>query len=114
MNLNLKLAACIFIFIVIFLILYYIKKQKINIKYSITWLLLFGVLFIFLIIPGFLEYITKTLGFSISSNMIFSLLISVLVIINITFTAILSSQDKKIRTLIQEISILKGEKNEKK
>ena len=98
MTINLKMAACIFIFIVIFLILHYIKKKKINIKYSVIWLVLFGILFIFLIIPGFLESITRLLGFSISSNMIFSLLIGVLVIINITFTAILSSQDKKIRT----------------
>lgn len=113
MTINLKLVASIFIFIVIFLIFHYIRKKKINIKYSVVWIVLFGLLFIFLIIPGFLESMTKMLGFSISSNMIFSLLIGVLVIINITFTAILSSQDKKIRNLIQEISILKRKNDEK-
>lgn len=113
MSMNLKLISSTFIFVVLFLIFYYIKKNRINIKYSIIWIILFGLLFVFLIIPGFLEKTTKLLGFSISSNMIFSLLIYVLVIINITFTTILSSQDKKIRNLIQEISILKKEKNEK-
>ncbi len=114
MNNNLKMISSVFIFIVILLILYYIKKQKIDIKYSIIWLIIFGILFIFLIIPGFLEYITKTLGFYISSNMIFSLLIGALVLISISLTSIVSSQDKKIRTLIQEISILKSKEENKK
>ena len=104
--------ACLFIFVVFLIILYYIKKNKINIKYSVIWFLLFGVLLIFLIIPGFLEKITKLSGFDLASNMIFSLLIGVLVIINIYFTKIISSQDKKIRNLIQEVSLLKGDKNE--
>ena len=109
MNSNLKLASAIFIFIVIFTILHYVKKRKINIKYSVVWIVLFGILFIFLLIPGLLELATKAIGFQIPSNMIFSVLIGVLVMINIAFTAIMSSQDKKIRKLIQEVSILKKE-----
>lgn len=106
--------AGLFILFVILFILYFIRKSKINIKYSVIWLILFGILFVFLIIPGFLEYITKLLGFSLSSNMIFSLLIAVLVVINIWVTGIVSSQDKKIRLLIQELSILKEKQKDKK
>ncbi len=112
MNLNLILISIIFSLFVILLILYFIKKNKINIKYSIIWLLLFIFLLIFLLIPGFLEFLTRTLGFQTPSNMIFSLLIAVLVIINITLTGIVSSQDKKVRLLIQEISILKKNKKD--
>ena len=64
-------------------------------------------LFIFLLIPGLLEVLTHLLGFQMSSNMIFSLLLSVLVVISISLTGIVSSQDKKIRLLIQEVSMLK-------
>ena len=112
MSNSLIFCSCLFIFIVIFLILYYVSKNKISIKYSVVWLLLFGLLFIFLIIPGFLKTITNILGFNIASNMIFSLLIGVLVIINIFLTGVVSSQDKKIRLLIQEVSLLKDDKNE--
>lgn len=113
MNINLKFIATMFIVIILFLMLYNVRKNKIDIKYSVVWFILFSLLFVFLIIPGFLEFMTNLLGFEISSNMIFSLLIAVLVIINISFTSIISSHDKKIRMLIQEISILKGEKDEK-
>ena len=70
-------------------------------------MLLFGFLFILLLIPGVLIWMTHLLGFEVSSNMIFSMLIGTLVIINISLTMIVSSQDKKIRLLIQEVSMLK-------
>ncbi len=107
MNSHLVFYSLLFITFVILFILYYIKGEKINIRFSVIWFLLFGLLFIFLVIPGFLSFMTKLLGFSIASNMIFSLLIATLVIINIYLTSILSLQDKKIRLLIQEVSLLK-------
>ncbi len=99
--------------IIIFFILYLIKKENVNIKYSLVWLVLFLILLICLLIPGLLDCITKLLGFQTSSNMVLSLLIAVLVIINIVNTVVNSHQDKKIRLLIQEVSMLK-EKMEKR
>ena len=114
MTLNLSLISAIFSVFVIVMIIYFIKKDKLKIKYSLIWLILFVILLICLLIPGFLGFLTNILGFHTPSNMVFSLLISVLVIINITLTGIVSSQDKKIRLLIQEISLLKGEKTHDK
>lgn len=108
MNINLIFVVSVFISLVIFLILYFVKKELIKVKYAIIWLLLFGLLLIFLIVPKVLNFLTTLLGFEVSSNMIFSLILAVLVIINISLTGIVSSQDKKIRGLIQEISIMKN------
>ena len=66
------------------------------------------ILFISILVPGFLSFITNILGFKTSSNMIISLIIVVLIIISIALTVIVSNQDKKIRLLIQEVSILKS------
>lgn len=107
MNINLILVSGIFSVFIIIFILYLVHKEKINIKYSLVWLILFAALLICLFIPGLLVNITKILGFQTASNMILSLLIAVLVVINITNTVINSNQDKKIRLLIQEISLLK-------
>lgn len=108
MSLNLMIVASIFILAIIILILYFLRKNKLKVKYAIIWLLLFGFLLIFLLIPGLLGWITNLLGFQMSSNMIISLLLGVLVIISISLTGIVSSQDKKIRLLVQEISIIKS------
>lgn len=107
MSINLVLIASIFILCIIILLLFFIKRERISLKYGIIWLLLFGFLFILLLIPGVLIWMTHLLGFEVSSNMIFSMLIGTLVIINISLTMIVSSQDKKIRLLIQEVSMLK-------
>ena len=109
MSTNLVFVSGIFSVVIIILILYLIRQENVNIKYSLVWLVLFVILLICLFIPGLLNYITKVLGFQTASNMVLSLLIAVLVIINISNTVINSHQDKKIRLLIQEISILKKE-----
>lgn len=115
MSLNLIIVSILFSFSIIISILILLRKKKITIKYSLIWILLFSILLIATIIPGFLVWITHLLGFKTASNMVFSLVLGVLVIISITLTVIVSKQEKMIRLLIQELSILKkniGEKNE--
>ena len=107
MSTNLIFVSGIFSIFIILFILHLVHIEKVNIKYSLVWLLLFVALLICLFVPGLLSWFTKTLGFQTSSNMILSLLIAVLVVINISNTVINSNQDKKIRLLVQEISILK-------
>ena len=111
MSTNLIFVSGVFSIFIIFFILHLIRKESINVKYSLVWLVLFFGLFICLIIPGLLNQITNFLGFQTASNMVLSLLIAVLVVINITNTVINSHQDKKNRLLIQELSIIKKEIN---
>ena len=113
MSTSLVFVSIIFSIIIIVFLLYLIRKENINIKYSLVWLILFILLLVCLLVPGLLDFFTKIFGFQTSSNMVLSLLIAVLVIINIVNTVINSHQDKKIRLLIQEISILKNRFNGK-
>lgn len=109
MSTKLLLYAMFFIIFIIFSILYILKKGRINIKYAIVWLFAFGVMLLMILIPGFLEFITNLLGFSLSSNLIFAFFIAILVFINISLTIIISGLNNKVRLLIQEVSILKKE-----
>ena len=114
MSKNLVLYSGLFCVFIIFLILYLVRNGRISIKYSIVWLLLFFMLLVFLFAPVLLNSITKMLGFQTGSNMVISLLIAVLVALSISATVIYSSQDRKIRSLIQDVSILKSKNNDKK
>lgn len=116
MSTNLIIVSILFSLFIIISIFILLRKKRVNIKYSLIWIILFTILLIATIIPGFLVWITHLLGFKTASNMVFSLILAVLVIITIALTVIVSQQDKKIRLLIQEISILKsniGDKDEK-
>ena len=113
MSANLIIISTIFsIFIIVFIALL-LRKKRINIKYSLIWIILFTILLISILVPGFLSFTTSILGFKTSSNMVISIIIVVLIIISIALTVIVSSQDKKIRLLIQEVSMLKSKGDKK-
>ncbi len=113
MSFNLVFVSGIFSAFIILFILHLVRKDNFNVKYALVWLLLFVCLLLCLVIPGLLGKITNLLGFQTPSNMVLSLLIAVLVILNIVSTVINSHQDKKIRLLIQEVSLLKDKLNKK-
>ena len=110
MSTALKIFSIMFVIIIITTIVHLLKKEKISIKYSIVWLIPSFLLLIFTLIPGFLTWTSKVMGFQTASNMIFALLIALLIIISIALTVIVSNQKKLIRTLIQEVSLMKEKK----
>lgn len=114
MSISLKIVSISFILLLIIIILHLLKKDKIIIKYSIAWLIPCIILLFFTIIPGFLSWTTKILGFQTASNMVIAMLIALLMMISIVLTVIVSNQKNQIRVLIQEVSLLKEKyKNEK-
>lgn len=113
MSRSLIVVSVVFSIFIMLFIVFLLRKKRINIKYSLIWIILFFILGISVLIPGLLEEITRILGFKTASNMVISLILMVLVVITICLTVIVSQQDKKIRLLIQEISIMKKDnKNE--
>lgn len=102
------LAILLFTLVVIIL-----KKKYLLIKYSTVWIFSSLLILIFAFFPKTMELIAHTLGFEILSNMIFLIMISILFFITFSLTIIVSSQRKKIDLLIQEVSLLKKDKNEK-
>ena len=108
MSKNLIIVSILFSVFIIISIFILLRKKKVTIKYSLIWIILFTILLIATLIPGFFFFFTYLLGFKTASNMVFSLILAVLVIITIALTVIVSKQDKKIRLLIQEVSIMKA------
>lgn len=97
----------LFCFILALVILSIVKRGRITVKYSLVWFVAILIIAISVLIPNFMIFIAKLLGFQTVSNLIFSLLIMLLIFICISLTIIISGQKEKIRLLIQEVSILK-------
>lgn len=113
MRIGIKLFSLLFILFLFVVVTIYVKKNKISIKYSLVWYLSLLVLTLFTIFPSLLGFVTKFFGIEVSSNFIFAFTIGVLFFITLSLTIIVSEDQKKIKMLIQEVSILKGELNEK-
>lgn len=103
--------------IIIFLVtLQLLRKGRIPVKFSILWLFVSFILLLVAVFPNFIVIIAQFMGFQTMSNMLIGILIFILFMMSIALTVIVSGQKAKITLLIQEISILKKEmedKNEK-
>ena len=89
-----------------FLILYYLKKRMLELKYTLLWLAAGVVMGIMIFFPGILVRFVRILGIESNMNGLYVLCIAFIIAILMTLTSIVSRQALKIRTLIQEISMM--------
>ena len=110
MSIELTITSITFLLMLMITIIILTKQEKISVKYSLVWLFPCLTLLVFTLVPGFLNLVTKLLGFQTASNMVITLLVAFLMIITIALTVIVSKQNDRIRLLIQEVSLLKEKK----
>lgn len=88
------------------LILYYLKKRMLELKYTLLWLAAGAVMGIMIFFPEILVRFVRILGIESNMNGLYVLCIAFIIAILMTLTSIVSRQALKIRTLIQEISMM--------
>lgn len=98
-------------FSVLFLIavLRLVSRGKLLLKYSLLWLALGVVALIVSIFPGVAGAISHALGFGLTSNFVFFVALALLAAICMTLTVIVSWQSRDIRSLVQQMALLKKE-----
>ena len=102
---NLRITLIIAVGCYFFLILLFLKKKSLELKYTLLWLLA-GVMGLAIVFPKFLIRFTKSLGIESAMNGLYVLCIGFILIILMALTSIVSKQTMKIRTLIQENAML--------
>ena len=88
------------------IILYYLKRRMLELKYTLIWLAAGIIMGIMIYFPELLVRFARMLGIESNMNGLYILCIAFILMILMTLTAIVSRQQMKIRTLIQEISML--------
>ena len=107
MSKTLILSLIIFSIIWIIVILKCVKENKISIKYSLIWFLMAIVLLFVGLFPNFMEDLTDFFGFLAISNLVIGIILTLLLLITLILTIIVTKQKEQIKTLIQEVSIMK-------
>ena len=103
---NLRITLIIAVCCYFILILVFLKRKSLELKYTLLWLLAGVVMGVFVIFPRFLEYLTRFLGIESLMNGLYVLCIGFIIIILMALTSIVSKQTMKIRSLIQEMAML--------
>ena len=105
---GLRLFLIIFSICWIVIVSYFLRKDKLPIKYSLIWYTMSLVLLLLGIFPGFLNGISNLFGFKVASSFIVGVILTLLMIVTLVLTIIIADQKKKIILLIQEVSIIKS------
>ena len=111
MSIKLKLELILVSFVIIFTVLFFLKKDKIPVKYALVWIFSALIIFFVAVATDFFNFFSKMFGFVTISNMIIGLFIFLLLMICMSLTIMISSQKVKITRLTQEISLLKSKMN---
>ena len=103
-NLQITLSVAVICYFVI--ILSYLKRKMLELKYTLIWLLAGVIMGIMIYFPELLVWFVRLLGIESNMNGLYILCIAFIMMILMTLTSIVSRQQLKIRILIQEISMM--------
>lgn len=103
-NLQITLSVAVICYFII--ILYYLKRKMLELKYTLIWLLAGVIMGIMIYFPELLVWFVRLLGIESNMNGLYILCIAFIMMILMTLTSIVSRQQLKIRILIQEISMM--------
>lgn len=113
MSNNLRILLIVLAVLLILLILRLISKNKLPVKYSLFWLCACLIIFLVGAFPNFISIFTSLIGFQTTSNLVTGIIIGLLLIITLLLTIIISDLKRRITLLMQEVSILKSDLNNK-
>lgn len=103
-----KLRIVLIIAVIVYfgLILHWLKIKALNLKYSLLWLLSGVAMGILVIFPETLLWVSKLTGIQTPMYTLLIFAIAFAIAILMSITSIVSRQNRKIRTLIQENALL--------
>lgn len=90
-----------------------IRKRKIDLKYSLLWLLVLAVLFVFDLFPEFMDMIAKFMGIGSPVNMIFFFGFCFSLAIIFALTVAISHLSDRVRKLAQSVALYEKQIMEK-
>lgn len=103
---TLRLTLIIAVICYFIMILYFLKQKALNLKYTLLWLVAGVVMGILIVVPELLVKIIWIFGIQDNMNGLFIFGIGFIIMILLSLTSIASRQNRKIRTLTQELAIL--------
>ena len=90
-----------------------IKKNKLELKYALSWLFLELGILIITLIPNLLNVISKVLGIYNEINMLFFLGFVFIILVIFSLTMSLSRSSERVRKMAQEIALNSYANNKK-
>ena len=105
MNLSLRIVLLVCIILYYVVIFELLKKDLLNMKYTLLWMVSGAIMLLFVLFPQALEFIVHMLGIVELTNGLFAVVLFFLIMLLMTITSIVSTLNKKIRRLTQNCAL---------
>lgn len=106
MTIHLRVVMSIAVILYFFLIVRFIKKKTLALKYTLLWLFAGLGMAILVFVPDLLNWTAELLGIASPMNALFMVAIGFVIIILMSLTAIVSKQTERIKNLAQKNAML--------
>lgn len=103
---RLQIVLIIAIIVYFVIILYFLKKRALELKYTLVWLVAGIVMLVLVAFPQLMMKIIRLLGIQSNMNGLYIALISFMIMILMTLTSIVSRLSYKSKRLTQELALL--------
>ena len=110
MPISLRIVLIVLSIVFVIGVLYCVNHKKMQLQFSLIWLLISLILILIAIFPQIVYFIAKITGIKTASNLVYLMGIIILFVIIINLTIKISKQSAQIHDLIQEFSIYKFQK----
>lgn len=108
MNSTLRVVLFFAIILYFFLVVHLLKKRRLDLKYTLLWLILGVVMIVFVAAPKLMTMISSLFGIAEDVNTLFLIAIAAITIILMALTSIVSGQKDAIRKLVQANGLLEN------
>ncbi|MBP3885361.1 MAG: DUF2304 domain-containing protein [Olsenella sp.] len=106
MPLILRLVLFVFSLVFFFAVFQLVRKERLQLKYSLMWMVLSIVVLLCAVFPNAVGAVSKALGVGVASNFVFLAGFVILIGICLSLSVIVSWQAKDIRCLVQQVALL--------
>jgi len=93
-------------FVLLFFLIYLIRKKKLREEYAILWIAVFIIFLIISIFRGLIDYLSNLLGIYYQPTSLFIVLIIGLLLLMLHFTIVISDLKMKINKLVINLTLL--------
>jgi hypothetical protein len=87
-------------------IIYMLRKEVLDLRFSLIWVFIGFCMILFAIFPNIMFYSSRLLGIEVPSNAVFFLAILFLMMITFSLTLALSRQSVKVTKMAEKIALL--------
>lgn len=105
-NKTLQVAMLLAVGVYFLFLLQLLKRKRLNLKYTLLWILSGVIMLILALFPGILNVFSELVGIYEPTNALFAIIFFCVIIILMSLTAIVSKLNNQMKRLAQAIALL--------